>query len=90
MTAEWLSDNDEPVPLANVGEADEISYRDGVENATQELERAVFVSFPLHSAFSFFVASSLWGRASAPTGCSPRDSGQLHSSWVESYLAVLY
>ena len=36
MTAEWLSDNDEPVPLANVGEADEISYRDGVENATQD------------------------------------------------------
>ena len=52
--------------------------------ATQELERAVFVSFPLRSAFSSFVPSSLWGRASAPTGCSPRDSGQLRSSWVES------
>ena len=36
MTAEWLSDNDGPVPLANVGEADEISYRDGGENATQD------------------------------------------------------
>ena len=29
MTAEWLSDDDGPVPLANVGEADEISYREG-------------------------------------------------------------
>ena len=36
MTAEWLSDNDEPVPLPIVGEADEISYRDGGENATQD------------------------------------------------------
>ena len=36
MTAEWLSDDDGPVPLANVGEADEISYRDGGENATQD------------------------------------------------------
>ena len=33
MTAEWLSDNDGPVPLAIVGEADEISYREGGENA---------------------------------------------------------
>ena len=37
MTAEWLSDDDGPVPLAIVGEADEISYREGGENATQEL-----------------------------------------------------
>ena len=29
MTAEWLSDDDGPVPLAIVGEADEISYREG-------------------------------------------------------------
>ena len=36
MTAEWLSDNDGPVPLVNVGEADEISYMDGGENATQD------------------------------------------------------
>ena len=36
MTAEWLSDDDGPVPLANVGEADEISYRDGGENATRD------------------------------------------------------
>ena len=35
MTAEWLSD-DGPVPLAIVGEADEISYRDGGENAMQD------------------------------------------------------
>ena len=27
MTTEWLSDDDGPVPLAIVGEADEISYR---------------------------------------------------------------
>jgi hypothetical protein len=33
MTAEWLSDDDGPVPLAIVGEADEISYREG-GNAT--------------------------------------------------------
>ena len=43
---------------------------------TRDLERAVLVSF--------LVISSLWGRASAPTGYSPRGSGQLHSSWVES------
>ena len=36
MTAEWLSDNDGPVPLANVGEAEKISYRDGGKNATQD------------------------------------------------------
>ena len=36
MTAEWLSDDDELVPLAIVGEADEISYREGVENATPD------------------------------------------------------
>ena len=36
MTAEWLSDNDGPVPLAIVGEADEISYRDGGEDPTQD------------------------------------------------------
>ena len=31
MMAEWLSDRDGPVPLAIVGEADEISFRDGGE-----------------------------------------------------------
>jgi hypothetical protein len=36
MTAEWLSGNDGPVPLAIVGEADEISYREGGENAMQD------------------------------------------------------
>ena len=36
MIADWLSDNDGPVPLAIVGEADEISYREGGENATQD------------------------------------------------------
>ena len=36
MMAEWLSDVDGPVPLAIVGEADEISYRDGGENATRD------------------------------------------------------
>ena len=36
MTAEWLSDDGRPLPLANVGEADEISYRDGEENATHD------------------------------------------------------
>ena len=36
MTAEWLSDDDGPVPLAIVGEADEISYREERENATQD------------------------------------------------------
>ena len=36
MTAEWLSDDDGPVPLAIVGEADEISYREGGENVTQD------------------------------------------------------
>ena len=36
MTAEWLSDDDGPVPLAIVGEAAEISYKDGGENATQD------------------------------------------------------
>ena len=36
MTAEWLSDDDGPVPLAIVGEADEISYREGGKNAMQD------------------------------------------------------
>ena len=36
MTAEWLSDDDGPVPLLIVGEADEISYKDGGENARQD------------------------------------------------------
>ena len=36
MTVEWLSDDDGPVPLAIVGEADEISYWEGGENATQD------------------------------------------------------
>ena len=36
MTAEWLSDDDGPVPLAIVGEADGISYRDGGENAMRD------------------------------------------------------
>ena len=36
MTVEWLSDDDGPVPLAIVGEADKISYRKGAENAMQD------------------------------------------------------
>ena len=31
MTAEWLSDDDGPMPLAIVGEVDEISYMEGGE-----------------------------------------------------------
>ena len=29
MTVKWLSDDDGPVPMAIVGEADEMSYREG-------------------------------------------------------------
>ena len=36
MTAEWLSDDNGLVPLAIVGEVDELSYREGGENATQD------------------------------------------------------
>jgi hypothetical protein len=36
MTAEWLSVDYGPVPLAIVGDADKISYRVGGENATQD------------------------------------------------------
>ena len=36
MIAEWLSDDDGPVPLLILGEADEISYREGGENATHD------------------------------------------------------
>ena len=36
MMAEWLSDDDGTVPVAILGEADEISYREGGENATQD------------------------------------------------------
>ena len=36
MMAEWLSDDDGPVPLPIVGEAEEISYMEGGENATQD------------------------------------------------------
>ena len=36
MMAEWLRDDDRLVPLAIVGEADEISYREGGENGTHD------------------------------------------------------
>ena len=36
MRTEWLNDDDGPVPLAIVGEADEISYREGGENVTRD------------------------------------------------------
>ena len=36
MTAEWLTDDDGSVPLAIVGESDEISYREAGENATHD------------------------------------------------------
>ena len=36
MMAECLSDGDGPVPLAIVGEADEITYMEGGENAMQD------------------------------------------------------
>ena len=36
MMAEWLSDHDRLVPLQIVGGVDEISYRLGGENATQD------------------------------------------------------
>ena len=36
MMAEWLSNDDGPVPLPILGEADKISYREGGENATQD------------------------------------------------------
>ena len=36
MAAEWLSDDDGLVPSAIVGEANEISYREGGENAMQD------------------------------------------------------
>ena len=36
MTVEWLCDDDRLVLLAIVGEADEVSYREGGENATQD------------------------------------------------------
>ena len=36
MMAESLRDDDGTVPLAFLGEADEISYKDGGENAMQD------------------------------------------------------
>ena len=36
MTTEWLSDDDGPVLLVIVGEADEMSYREGGENTTRD------------------------------------------------------
>ena len=36
MTVEWLSDGDELVPSAIVGEGGEISYREGGENGTHD------------------------------------------------------
>ena len=36
MTTEWLSEGGVLVPLAIVGEADDISYREEGENATQD------------------------------------------------------
>ena len=37
-----------------------------------------------------FVLYLMWGRVSAPTGCSPRDSGRLLSSRVGSSLTTSY
>ena len=36
MMVEWLSEDDGPVPLAIPREANEISYREGGENVTQD------------------------------------------------------
>ena len=45
MTAEWLSDDVGPVPLPIVEEANEISYREGGENAMQDsLEMMVYIA----------------------------------------------
>ena len=45
MMAEWLSNDNGPVPLAIVGEADKISYREGGENATHDsLAVRVFIA----------------------------------------------
>ena len=45
MTAEWLSDEDRPVTLVIMGKVDEISYREGGENATHDsLAVRVFIA----------------------------------------------
>ena len=55
MTTEWLSDDDGPVPLADVGEADEIRYSDGGENATQDSPAMrVFIAGHKHWDFGGF------------------------------------
>ena len=47
MTVEWLSDDDGPVPLAILGQADEISYSEGGENATHDsLVVRVYIAGP--------------------------------------------
>ena len=65
------------------------SYAQTEVEATQELERAVFKVSVCALFFPFPLFSSSWGRVSTPTGCSPRDPGQLRVSWAESYLAGL-
>ena len=51
--------------------------------AQDELEQMRELVHAVLVCSSLFVFS-LWGRASAPTGCSPRDSGQLCNSWAKS------
>ena len=43
MTVEWLSDDDGPVPLVIVGEADEISYRAGLADREGLYSRPVSI-----------------------------------------------
>lgn len=55
MTADWLSNDDGPVPLAIVGEADEISSREGGENTMQDSPAVrVFIEAGKHWNFGGF------------------------------------
>ena len=84
MTVEWLSDNDGPVPLVIVGEADEISYREGGENAMQDSPAVrVFIAGPQALRFwglSLCGAGSLRGNL---RGCAGTGSTTIHRRHFE-------
>ena len=72
MTAEWLSDDDGLVALAIVGEADEISYREGGENATQDSSAIRFICRP--------VSIGILGDFTESGGKLAREPARLHGS----------
>ena len=72
MTAEWLSDDDGPVPLAIMGEADKISYREGGKCDAGLAGREGFYSRP--------VSIGILGDFTESGGKLAREPARLHGN----------